>query len=848
MSYKIYRVICTLCVFNSALFFAYPDATFGQSLTISPRLLSLMVDKYPTITLELVSPKTDGRRVDDTGHSEYFNVNECGMHCSITSFQYSDVPISYSLDILIDPSIVKVEYLRTIQSIIEPQLGLKTLGLQPHSYIYDNNSFTEHTFADINRLAALGNTQLRKMLISDYEQFCFHLAKSKSSDYHIILLIVPSIHQNDLSKLSDKLLNSEPRSIHWVGVLQLDQNTINTTTEASKEYLFLENLNQPLDSLQKRIGTAFQSIANGHIILSFNSPNIGMLSIKRFYTISVNGPRAQFIKEQTLTVSVPDSLVKKSFIEWNIKHAGQYLANKQFIDALDSLYNANKLFTSAEFTAMADTIIQQYGEWIIKQHEHSLSEGLFSRAEEHWHCTPGNEEWYKVLKYRLLNEQYMSISQSKETLDQRAKIKYRMVELYTNSIDDRIDYDNLLGESLYEKHEYWKSVDYLAKSYALRKNSKILTSLHNSLRTAFIQDNEDKNLTATYQGGKAHLQFFTDDFELRYLFAKACLSQRDFNYALDQFKWMILNWDNTQKYLRWQDAFDQLQQLYSATFQFWDAFRLNQRIYRQQGVDATLVDAVKDLRAQYYMGIISMLSTYGQRIVNSTSTSDLFDKKPLTVWPHDLHAIYTISKRGVLEQVLGNKKMVKLPQVSNIESAIAYPVIVEDTTRSKIVWLVNRLGDKYVIIQFTKELNLEEHSIIADIRQSKMSDAPWEKLVDYERIDGVRALADMLSGILAAEMKINGNANLQSYWDALSSSHLLVYMVFHGMKGEIKQNIFFTDSLYIAEQGALKKSSNAKAFLKQSVDYDKRNIIDIADPIYFNNKWHGVVRMGFRKM
>jgi hypothetical protein len=520
-----------------------------------------------------------------------------------------------------------------------------------------------------------------------------------------------------------------------------------------------------------------------------------------------------------------------------------------YSSALDTLLTARSKLEAREFAAEAVKLIQSWGTKLLSEKTFFDPDSLFSQAEKKWKISPTSDRWYQELKSHLLNAEYALVPAKDETLEKRLSIRKSLSDLFPEDKRLRAEYLFLKSEFDQKRGELWEAAEDLRECSESSSNQASSSALKQAVHKAIVHDFRSNNLSRLYAEAQRYQDVISTDFASRYMFARSCLESSDYHAAAENFEWLAFNWQKDQNLVSWESVFDELQSLYRFNLKFDEAFRLNQRIYRQRGTEGSpLLQAIMNQRAKYIMPFLSAWQVFLETVKGTSERSAFFKKSVLTQRPEFLIGIYMMAGDGSLLNSVANKSKILTPSLSVLSGLMRYPSLIDAQKENQRIWLVNKVSDVYVVAEISAKVNENESVLISEIQQNKMNDQPWNKLADYERSIGVRVLSDLLCGIFSIEFPKIGPLDLSRYWESLKAYPYILYMAEHGKSGNIVEQFAFDKRLGNYDSESWKRSSRALAFMVQEIEYDQKYVVDVANPVYVNNVWRAVIRFGFKKM
>jgi len=520
--------------------------------------------------------------------------------------------------------------------------------------------------------------------------------------------------------------------------------------------------------------------------------------------------------------------------------------SNEYAAALDTLMVGREILESPRFHERAEILIGKYSDWLIRMGKISEASLLFVHAESGWGLSPLKHPWYRDIKATLLEAQLADTSVVKPNSHRALDLCRQLAQLYPGDRNRQAKLLEMESARHLADGMLWEACESMYGALKLGLTPDVRSKLHQTLSRIFKKESEGQNHKTLYERGSKYVEFFAEDFELRHMYAISSLRTNNIRIASEQLEWLLLNWsERVSKIVAWDELFKTLQQSYSQTFRFEDAFSLNQRLFRAKEDGAILSHAVLNLRAKYLAPIIQVFPLFVGRTGNFYASA--FDSRQVHRWPHFMNGIYVLSTGGELRMLKGDQKKVRPPTSAELKSISSYPALIMGDTREGEAWLVNRLTSGYAVIDFSVRTDDKEEILLRAVRGKKMLSEPWTQLSEHEETAGIRLMSELLATILAAEYSVSGGISTEAYWAALKSNPLIIYLTLHGPRGETIQNNGFDRSVSVVDTVLWRKSFTALAFMSQIIDVDKKRIIDTSTPIYTSDVWKGAVKLGIVK-
>ena len=605
------------------------------------------------------------------------------------------------------------------------------------------------------------------------------------------------------------------------------------------------------DDILNAVGRTIQLARKSHLIVEVEVPNNeSLLAIRtynlRYITKGMHGHNDTLSSE--LTHEYSRAMLQAVVANLSMSRADSLCSRRLFNDALDELHKTYDLIPDTAIVSRARDILLDYGKRIKQDSSYQDIPLLTAQAEEKWGFDPDVDPWYRDAKLQLLDAFLGHLPSVDSTLDKRMLLLENLLALDPRNNRYISGLFQLKGDWYSIRNENWPAAFFYDSSYQRKASAEVDTKLKQSVLKAIARNNQTKQFDSLYRGAKPYQlrKWFAGSFEYRCMFFRSCLAMHDDNLATSHLEWMLYNWEKNQSLLSWESALQQLQELYSRTLRFTEAFRLNQRLFRQEKNPATIIYALNNLRIKYLFSPFAILPSVFGRLKSDEHRRELFDSCVISFRPAYLVAFYILSPDW---SVLYSKMFERRNEFPLKQKTIAggrFPAVVYDVDRNR-AWLVNLVEGGYLVAELNLAPDEKEKVMLDEIQQEPMKEQPWSMLVEYELSAGVRTSTELISTMMGVEMCAGEHLDISTYWKFLKSQEIYSYLVFHGRDGKPEQIADFDRSKSSMESQIWDRSSRTSAFFLQAIQYGGVPTLDLAQPIYAEKNWKGVIRFGIVK-
>jgi hypothetical protein len=692
------------------------------------------------------------------------------------------------------------------------------------------------------------NDSLAKFIFIDTLAFDFttisdfinRLSKSSPQTKHLTLLY-SNEESNDILSIYTRIANSEKHNNVFFSYISFSKNQF-------KPFVFFENIysnsktfvktkifkSQDEDilidsslghyqidqeSISSDLCKMLNCISNRHLVIEFSTDNTEALADSVHYRVIYKWGN------QHLTNS------------FTVKKTNQSIGKNSLPSQIITLNNDYKKKPSDSLKNLSRELIIEYS----KSSEIIANpDSIFFISEEVWDFSPQKDNWYRDMKTDLL----VNSLSSKSTPDERLLVINELILLQPDDKEYKLKKLKIAGDNYSQNKEYKNAVSAYSGYLELEDDSSISEMLKLNLEIAFEVYFNNRDYTNLYILGKSNSEHFRTSFKMRYYYAQACYFAKDYKLSLQNYRWLIDNWDNNQKHLNWNDAMLKLEKLYTYNYNFDESLKLNRKIYRDTKNEAALDSYLINLRVKHLILIADAFSAF---LINSKSRNKIKQlssniPKPSLVCINSIYLQNT--KTGNISQIIKYSNL-SIPPKRSLENIKTYPAIIT-SNNNEIGWIVNRKEDNLIIVDFSiTPVNIEENNLIIEIRNNRDMVEPWGNLANYETQHLLKYCTGVLAGMISFELDIGFTGNINKYWNAVHENSKLEFMLKYNKQGKITQNKSFIFDKATVNNTLWSKSKKTKTFFEQEISYNNKSIIVISNPLYNNYTWSGVLEIGF---
>lgn len=785
-------------------------------------------NEYPMIDTEFyfhnyqnMEGKYDLTIFEDSSKCEIISINKTSPRTNIHLHIFADF-YSYSNE---DFQLV-VEQL----SLLNDANDIKFI---PSFYKIRKNSFQESSVSEIQK-SYLENYSFEKLNYSEVHKF-ISAKINWQGEFHILIFLLKEISEKEINLINNIGESFSKADNVWFGVIYKDninyskENYENGTELYLKRVLFLEDLDNLTFKVNESILYNYNKVLSGFYRVKYIPKTKNVYKQGREFVLK-NNQNNKYVEFSTIA---PIEILNKQFAEYTLEKTEQLLVKGRINKASDFLLSQFQIYSAEVFNSYVMSLLTKVSE------DSALVSGFdalfyLSEFEKKMEIETAFPKKYNDIKSQIIYKKLLS-----QQNDDNYELKYNLAKTLYDIKPDNREYEVIYWEEASEYFEsiseFWKSVHYLNFLSKTKKNSNYRKELINAFDLAIEKDIQEKNFSNIYINAKKYKSILANSFNRRYYYALSCEYQNDLHESIENYEWLIYNWTNTQSQISWENLIEKLQELYNKTYSFNDAIYLNQRIYKKEGNKRALNSVIINIRAKYLKPIVDLYSQL------SSSTTEYLTNPSIQL-PKYIKSINIVNSTGnVIKNVYGSTEITDFfnaPKSSNI--------IISKS--QDIVYIFSANNNSQLVLGFDLSSDHTVESILSILPSKKLLAEPWNELIRHEEEIAIRLLSGVVSSMLELDLAKNKNINFNKYFEVLSKGELAKYIVLHGDDGSVRINKNFSLTNGKFDNNLWQRSLSSKAFFKQQIEYDSETITDVATGIYENNRWIGVLRIGFKNI
>ena len=429
-----------------------------------------------------------------------------------------------------------------------------------------------------------------------------------------------------------------------------------------------------------------------------------------------------------------------------------------------------------------------------------------------------------------------SLSSKNADIQKLADISRSILQYNDSSISKISFYKDLY---IYSKasEKYWECIGYLDMINFSGNTEKADKERLDLLIRAINNDFKSDNFKSLQSNGSKYKKYFKDNFALRYKYGIACKSINLEIEALEEFEWLLNNWQQ-QSFIKWETALDIANQLYIETLNFYKSINLSRRLFTEQKNDKYLNSYLLSIHL-FNCDIIAQ--TYSLAF-KQVKLNLLKNEIPVS-FPGFVDGFYLVNSAGIIIKTFYSKNPSSegvIPFDKSSGSAFQF-----DDNYKTCSYIKKIDSDDFLVFEVNSNLTANEATYAKEILKNPLNSDSWLRINRFEEEIGLRFVGTSIANSISSTL--NNNGHLYSYSTLLSRRPEIKYFVYYRKEGSL-ESLNYDARLAIYPEGYYAKSSKALAYFVQEVEYDKKELYEISIPVFNNKIWSGSLRIGITKL
>lgn len=352
---------------------------------------------------------------------------------------------------------------------------------------------------------------------------------------------------------------------------------------------------------------------------------------------------------------------------------------------------------------------------------------------------------------------------------------------------------------------------------------------------------DSENYTSTYQMCQKYSNTAESSFELRYFCGTSAEKLGAVGAAMNAYEWMIDNWRDGQSVTTWGETASKLKSMYLLNGRFTDGYELARKSASLDPSPQSLLSALITLRAITLAPVVNVAGEFFESEPGTEAVTHFNTEMKRVGLPSYVTSIYMLrSNGGLLRGMYG--KEANQPDASLLGKVGESTALLTPSGNAQGAWLVKPVGNRYLVLEFTRDTEPEENIALENVLSNIRSDREWQSLYDLQFQKAAPGAGSAIGTILSSSFV--DQASFEAYDEIVEASPVLSYYCMQNAAEEIKESHNFNRSKLGYGKKEWERSSSTPALFHHSVEYGDQTVREVVWPNFINNDWSGVVRVG----
>lgn len=340
---------------------------------------------------------------------------------------------------------------------------------------------------------------------------------------------------------------------------------------------------------------------------------------------------------------------------------------------------------------------------------------------------------------------------------------------------------------------------------------------------------------------RRYSEYTSDNFEMTYYCGRSADEAGAEGAAMNDYGWLVQNWDENQSLANWEEMTGRLEELYFLNGRFRAAYELARRQARRNPSPKAILSSLISARGHFLAPALRSGSIFYESQPSDAALSLVETELKKVNFPKYVKAIYILKPDGSLQKgMYGNEA--NEPSRALLETTSSRISLLQSKGDSELAWLVSPVQDRYLVLEFGGATTPEENVRLETVYENVKSDDEWRRLYDLEFEETSPATGSAIGTFLSGAR--TGNSDLSPYADLFDDSALLTYYCIQDQTGTIVSSHNFDRVDLGYGDSEWQRSSNTPALYHHRIQYDGTSLREVVWPRFNDDNWTGVVRVG----
>lgn len=352
------------------------------------------------------------------------------------------------------------------------------------------------------------------------------------------------------------------------------------------------------------------------------------------------------------------------------------------------------------------------------------------------------------------------------------------------------------------------------------------------------------SMASAHRYCRQYSQYSSQTFRLNYLCGTAAYATENHEPAIRAYESIVNNWDDNQSYVQWDEAAEDLKELYMITTRFNRAFDIAKRLAIRNPTPETVLSSLITVRGQMLSPIAHHGNILFEGVTSDRIVRHVRSETERIRFPDFVIGVYMMTRDARSDVIFYDSGTIAPPSMTDLERLSGNVTMLQSTQDPDRAWLISPIDAGYFVVQFVSQTSSEENVFLENLLSDIQSERRWNRLVDQQLSRSYTAtgsaVASLLSGAYLAD------ALMERFSTFFKESDILSYFAIQDARESLVHSEQFARSGLEYGDDIWRRTSQTPALYHHEIEYNGRSTYEVVWPMYNDNEWIGVVRVGIR--
>lgn len=335
-----------------------------------------------------------------------------------------------------------------------------------------------------------------------------------------------------------------------------------------------------------------------------------------------------------------------------------------------------------------------------------------------------------------------------------------------------------------------------------------------------------------------------DTFRLDHLCGVSAYQTENHDEAIAAYESMINDWNDDQSYVRWDEAAEELKELYMITTEFDDAFDIAKRLAIRDPTPEKVLSSVITVRGQMLAPIAHHGNILFRGVTSDEITSHVRSEMERIRFPDFVAGVYLMTRDARSDVIFYDSETIAPPSTTDLERLSGNVTMLQSSDDPDEAWLISPVDAGYFVVQFQSRTSSEENALLEDLLADIQNDRRWDRLVDQQLSRSYAATGSAVGALLGGAYL--AGEPLDNFSSLFEESTALLYFAIQDEDGSVIHDEQFSRDNLEYEQDVWERTTTTPALYHHETRYAGRRAYEVVWPNFQDDEWAGVVRVGIR--